>query len=432
MMMAGDLPLLFGFAVRDPIGLMNSVRSMLASGGGDPESGPTTSTTVHNGNTIMSIQGQSGPTVHVGTVAGFALFSTSQQVLFDAVDRVPTQSLAASASFQEVLRNAPAPAGAPLAVFYTDSPSMPMPRSAFGPNIPTDFTGWSGATLRFDSQGLRIDQTGALLPDKLTPSLRALAALPPNQFQAARLAPANSSVWFGIAHLDLIWRAIGELLANDPDSADMLGQSRVMFRAQTGLDLDRDVFGWMTGEHAGFLAPGGPEAPGGIGGGLLVQASDAATAQQRLAALIDALARDETSNVTIEAVTLGGATFSRLSSSNDPFALYLGAVGPWVVAAADATVATGIAQRAANATDLGLSGDPSFKALQTTVPGPAQGMMYLDVSALTELIISAAQPSAREAAQVRFYVAPFKRVIVNSMATPERSRGTTLIQIAVP
>jgi hypothetical protein len=189
----------------------------------------------------------------------------------------------------------------------------------------------------------------------------------------------------------------------------------------------------MTGEAAFFISPGGLEAPAGIGGGLLVQAADATTAQARVQAVVDAITRSAPLDMLVEPVTLGGGSFNRIRSiSSNEFTLYLGTVGPWVVATDAETLAAGIAQRAGSATEQGLSGDPAFTALRGAMPNPSQNLVYVDITALTEMIISAANPPSRDAAQARFFLAPFKRIAAGGAATAERSRSTVVIQIAVP
>jgi hypothetical protein len=127
-------------------------------------------------------------------------------------------------------------------------------------------------------------------------------------------------------------------------------------------------------------------------------------------------------------------SFTRIGSTNprDEFYLYLGTVGPWAVATDAEAVAAGIVQRAGNTAEQGLSGDPAFTTLRGAMPTGSQSLMYIDITGLTEMIISAARPPSRDAAQARFYVAPFKRIIMSGSNTADRSRSTVILQIVVP
>jgi len=321
-----------------------------------------------------------------------------------------------------------------MAILYMDNPGAGMSGMSVIPGMPSfpNITAWMGMVARFDAQGLRVDQLTALNSATIPPSMRALNTASPNQYQAARLVPRESSVFLDQSHMDLIWQAMRELLGSNPDGADMFGEMDLMFRQSTGLNLNQDVFGWMTGELAFFLSPGGPEAPAGFGGGLLVQASDPTTAQGRVNGIVSAIQRSAPPELAIDTVTLAGTAFNRMTTESAEFTLYLGSVGPWVVAADDAAVATGIVQRANNAADTGLNGNAAFGPLHSAIPSPSQSMTFVDIGPLTELIVAAAEVSPSEAAHARFALAPFRQVIMGSSSGPDRNRSTIIIPIAIP
>ncbi len=427
-MMSGppsDLPILTGIAVRNPTAMLAFFLTLPNN-----PTGSDVSSVNHNGVAVSTIVTDSG-TYYMALPSGWLLFAGSQQVIFDALDRTPTNSLASNPTFQEALRGQ---ATAPLALVYADNPSQSFvtPETAgFSP----DFTAWTAATIRYDARGLRIDQTNGNDPSKMTAAQRALVTAAAPQMRTARLAPANSAVLLAQSHINLIWNVVKETIERSPSGSDFR-QGLLSFEAETGLNVDRDIFGWMTGELGAFVAPGGEEAPMGFGVALAIEAPDPTVAQARVARFMDVITATDTTGATITVEQIAGNRFNKLSSRSggDNFVLYLGTVGAWVIAADDASLVTGLAARAAGGADQGLAGDSGFSSVRALLPNPSQSIIYVDITRLTDMILSASSPyvSPSEAAQARSYLAPFKRIAMGGSSTLERTRATTFIEIQVP
>src|SRR5581483_9698714 len=191
-----SVPWLMGATVRDDLALMQFLLSMNGSTGngstdasGDASAQPQVSSSLHNGVMVLTIAGTDS-TYYLAAPNGNVLISTVQGMVFDALDRSATQSLASSASFQKAL--APGPT-APLAVFYSDSPSVLGAGSAIVSNV-----SFTAATIRLVASGLQIDTTSGLDPTKSSAAQTAMLSRQPNALQAARVAPPNSSVFMDI------------------------------------------------------------------------------------------------------------------------------------------------------------------------------------------------------------------------------------------
>jgi hypothetical protein len=425
MQAATDAPILVGVAVRDRIALVRflaQLRDVATQSGGDS----SVSVTLHNGAEVLGFSGSDG-TAWVAMARGYLLLSPSQDRLYEAIDRDPADSLLGSASFQEAARSS---AQSPLALLYLDSPSqiyaIPNPTTSLGANATT----WIAATLRFGDEGLRLDTTSAMDPSQLTPTLRALASQPPNPLQAARLAPRDTAALLGVQNLALEWAAVREALQGSPDAASALQNQLVSIETITALNVDDDVFGWMTGETALFFSPGS-EAPVGIGTGLLIQARDPALAQAKVDKIVDALDLLGGPDIILDTQDIGGVPFNRMRSESDGLSVYLGLVNGWVIVADDADVVAGIVGRTQGG-DSGLAGDPGFTSTRAAMPAGLQSLMFVDVSRLTDMIVSAAEISDADIEDTRFFLAPIKRLGAGSASTPDRSRSTFLVQIQVP
>jgi hypothetical protein len=67
--------------------------------------------------------------------------------------------------------------------------------------------------------------------------------------------PANSFLVLNSSGLKNIWEGTIKESANDPNAMGAIEEIRKTFRAQTNLDLDKDVFSWLGGEYAIGIFP---------------------------------------------------------------------------------------------------------------------------------------------------------------------------------
>ncbi len=109
--------------------------------------------------------------------------------------------------------------------------------------------------------------------------------------------PAATYTAFTGRHLNQKWQTIAQALSFQPKYKNNLAKFRQEVRSKTGLDLDRDILGWMDGEYGFFMFPtqGGvfntAPAKYNVGLGLAVQTSDRAAADnttKKLEAYINA------------------------------------------------------------------------------------------------------------------------------------------------
>ncbi|MEO0537883.1 MAG: DUF3352 domain-containing protein [Cyanobacteria bacterium P01_A01_bin.123] len=110
------------------------------------------------------------------------------------------------------------------------------------------------------------------------------------------LMPAPTYFMANSRDLAQVWQAVAQLLGSFDETRNWLDFARAAVTGATGLDLDRDIFGWMDGNYAVFLFPTRrgliPEFVPWVemGVGAMIQTSDRARAESTFAALNDFIA----------------------------------------------------------------------------------------------------------------------------------------------
>jgi hypothetical protein len=131
--------------------------------------------------------------------------------------------------------------------------------------------------------------------------------------QTLKAVPGNAYGLLSSRNLAGAWQQLTMALAAGETTAEYLNQARSLFQLFTGLDLDRDFFGWMDGDFTVFLFPTDAtpltlffeDLP--IGLGIALQTSDRAAAEYAFAQLDDSLGAGF---VTVEDRPLGDQTLS--------------------------------------------------------------------------------------------------------------------------
>ena len=98
--------------------------------------------------------------------------------------------------------------------------------------------------------------------------------------------PKETIAFFSGQGISNFWSELSEISSQEPDLKTTFNGLRTSTRFVTGLDLDRDIFGWMDGEFAlGIVPSSQPYIPGlnlGLGGAFVLETSDRKTAQNTI------------------------------------------------------------------------------------------------------------------------------------------------------
>ena len=215
------------------------------------------------------------------------------------------------------------------------------------------------ATARAEKDGMVVDSSmsanGGLLMSLFGKGTELLDELP-------------ADAWVALGQPD-----VGKYLSGLVDTVAGLAGGReqiaAQVRRQTGLDLDRDILGWM-GDIAFFVR--GTDK-GSIGGGAVIESTDGAASKRALDALRDVIAADGDAQVSSVA---GGF---RVDDEDTPAGVYFLQKGDRVV------IAYGEAAANAVGAGAGLAGDPAFKAAQAKLGEGFESSMYMALSPVLEV-----------------------------------------------
>ena len=98
--------------------------------------------------------------------------------------------------------------------------------------------------------------------------------------------PKETIAFFSGQGISNFWSELSEITSQEPDLKTAFNGLRTSTKFVTGLDLDRDIFGWMDGEFAlGIVPSSQPYIPGlnlGLGGAFALETSDRKTAQNTI------------------------------------------------------------------------------------------------------------------------------------------------------
>jgi hypothetical protein len=379
------------------------------------------------GNTDILVVSGHDHSAYFAMSRGYVLFSNQRDTLTSAIDQSFAGSLAASASFQNAGNSF---FGSPLAFWYANDPyhSFGLADSDLyaGYNFPP--IRWTAGIVQLDAGSIRIESTAEYDPAGLTPAMAAMLRQRPNPLRSTNVAPASSVFFLGLDNLKQVWDQLNEMPG---EFRDELQSFRFQFRAATGLDLDEDIFGWMTGEMGIFVGPTA-EDDGifrNVGIGLVIEGQDPAALTQRLDRIVNAVQRLAGPDGSLEAVDLGGSTFQHVTIY-DEMGIYSGVAGNWAVVTTSPSMAAEVVANSRG--QAGLSADPEFARVRTSLPSQVQGIEYVNTTALVSLILDLARPSARERAEVEYYTAPIRGIGISSSLVGNRVNSMVYVRIALP
>lgn len=392
---------------------MSTVNSRLEA------SGLRTGSENHNGVDVF-FAGRSpepGGGVYMAIHRGYALLSPSRDRLFEAIDREPQASLASSSAFQSALARFPEQQ---LAFFFAGNQPTP-----FGGRSPV---AWQAGALRLMPDSVRLDVAQSLIPDALGPATRSLLEKAPNPLRAAGAAPAGTALFIGWDNLRLLWNQIVEVAWPNPDQ---YARVRADFAQSSGLDLEDDVFGWMTGEAGIFITPAADQqgALTGIGFGLLVEAKDRTVGRQKLDKIMDAIRRAALPSAQATTETVDDASFTRIPVDRDT-ALYGGLVDQWVVFTSARSVAAGTV--AATKGRGSLASQPEYGFVRSRLGERQQFLFFAAPPSLAEMITSAARAAGGQVDDITPYVRPIPSVALGVDFTVNSIDTRYVAHVAVP
>ncbi|MFO5526705.1 MAG: DUF3352 domain-containing protein [Cuspidothrix sp.] len=339
----------------------------------------------YKGEKIIETKGQGEPTYTTVLNNNHLLFTSNKQAVEKAIDTFKGEaSFATKAGANEILSKGVDVKNSLAQVYIPDYGNMIEKIAALNPQSP-----------KLPPQTLaQIKQVKSLVAgvgvDDMGLRFKAVVNLDPelNKFQyqttPAKIVGQFPSETFALASgqgINKSWQTFVAQSKDYPELNQGLQQARTQLKTLQ-LDLDQDIFSWMTGEFGigAIQSNQGLLASLGFGGALVLDTSDRKTAEATFTKL-DNLAKQQSLNVankniggkdvTEWQIPQQGALISHGWLDNDTVFLAIG--GP-------------IAETLANRKGQALDQNETFKSVTSSLQTPNAGYFYLDMEKTTTII----------------------------------------------
>jgi len=289
-----------------------------------------------------------------------------------------------------------------------------------------------GLAFTLQPDGVQIDSAVRFDPKQLPAAMQASLNRPGSPNSILAKIPNSALGFYSGSDLRSIWQQAREGLAANPDFEEQIAD----MEEETGINLDQDVFGWMTGEFAVVVtkaAASGPSAPP-LGGYALIGGDDAKTVEDKTANLLEAYSKSQGgAPMPFEKQTIGGHEMNTIPGP-DPGTMMAG-YGFWdnylVVGYQEDALTAGFA-----AGDDPMANNAHFKAVSSRLPAKNYGYFYLDIDAVRTLIEgtpSLGLDTATYTKDVRPFIEPLRALGSASDAGSSQNgvmKGTMFLLIA--
>ncbi|MDM8527177.1 DUF3352 domain-containing protein [Anaerolineales bacterium HSG24] len=232
-----------------------------------------------------------------------------------------------------------------------------------------------------EADGIQFDMVVNFDADMLSEDMK--TALKQDPSPNAILANIPADALFSISSFSLkrIWEQSKVSLEENPDFSETMQD----FEQEVGLNIDEDIFSWMTGEYAivGVEAEPADEFSPPAGGYILIGSNDVGDAKTKVQKMIDVMLEQTGGLIEFEPATVQGIELNEaLDFMGEPTGGYYGFHNDYFVSAypEDAVKALG------NASQNSLADDANFKAIQAHLPSSNTGYFYVNFDKLRPLI----------------------------------------------
>ena len=329
----------------------------------------------------------SGSDTYVCIFNGFVVLATSEETLFGAIDRVKKggESLADNKTYQATLAELPK-----NGVFFTFIDWTALADLAMKNDSSAQLTSEQLAQLKaFQSiglaftlqpDGMQIDTVARFDPKQLTEAMQASLNRPGSPNTILTKIPDSALGFYNGSDLRSIWQQVREGLASNPDFEQQLAD----VEQQTGINLDEDVFGWMTGEFAVVVTQvESPNKSAPVGGYALIGGDDAKTVEDKVNNLLATYSEKQGSPMPFQKQTIGGHEMNTIPDPQTD--KMMAGYGFWdnylVIGYQEDALKDGFA-----AGDNPIANNAHFKAVSNRLPGKNSGYVYVDIDAVRTLI----------------------------------------------
>jgi hypothetical protein len=202
--------------------------------------------------------------------------------------------------------------------------------------------------------------------------------LSPSKGQIISQFPDNTLAFSNGHKIDRFWSSIATQLEKMPETSTSLNQTRSQLKLTTGIDLDKDIFGWMDGEFALGILPTQsaiiPELGMGLGGAFAIETSNSTTAKATLAKLENLMQKG--SGIVFNQKNIDGKTMMQWRDPSSNVALSYGWLKDNRLVL---TIGDAVAESIANSKTNSLDRNSKFGAIVKQLPSANLGYFYFDL-----------------------------------------------------
>ncbi|GBD08717.1 hypothetical protein HRbin22_00958 [Candidatus Thermoflexus japonica] len=440
----GEVPLVLLVASRD---LRASERFLQRLRELAAEQGPSFEERTYRGTRywFRPAQQKNEPPIVMATVRDFVVFATREQALQAVVDRAGGQgeALARSERFRRVLQELP---GQAVVLGYVDYPAfLKVAQEALlrQPGVPslqelvgtgpsaelvraTEAFGFSGELL---PEGMRMQVVMLIRREGLSPEARALLDVPPITEGMFTWIPEDALVLFQSPQIGKQLQRSLDAIRAMPDAARQLED----MEKALGIDIERDLLSWMTGDLAiivqPVLATTVPGMPVGVSALIGTdRPDDARVSLERLESVL------RMGGVLVEAGELQGRPMRMVIDPNGMrVAAY--AVGPEVVGIGVPPEAL-VKSHPERGPERTIRDNPRFQEVLRRLPERRNTLLFIDAQGIWNLVEGQLPPDERETFRrnARPFLDPVRGIGIASEALPGPAvqRGVVFLQITPP
>jgi len=392
----------------------------------------------HEGVTYWFQKSDSGSDTYFSVFNGFVVFATSEETLFGAIDRVKKggESLATSQAYQATLAELPKNGAFFTFIDWTALADIVMKGNTSAQLTPEQLAQLKafqtvGLAFTLQPDGVQIDSAVRFDPKQMPAAMQASLNRPGSPNSILTKIPDSTLGFYSGSDLRSIWQQVREGLAANPDFEQQIAD----MEKQTGINLDTDVFSWMTGEFAVVVtkaASPDPSTPP-VGGYALIGGDDAKTVEDKTANLLEAYSKSQGgAPLPFQKQTIGSHEMNTIPDPNT--GKMLAGYGFWdnyLVAGYQEDALTAGFDAASNP----VANSAHFKAVSSHLPAKNYGYFYMDIDAVRTLIETPSLGLSNEsyANEVKPFIEPLRALGSASDASSSQSgvmKGTMFLLIA--
>jgi hypothetical protein len=390
----------------------------------------------HEGVTYWFQKSDSGSDTYVSIFNGFVVLGTSEETLFGAIDRVKKggESLATSQAYQATLAELPKNGAFFTFIDWTTLADIVLknaPSAQLTPEQLAQLKAYQTIGLAFTLQpdGVQIDSAIRFDPKQLPASAQAALNRPASPNSILAKIPDSALGFYSGSDLRSIWQQAREGLAANPDFEQQIAD----MEKQTGINLDQDVFGWMTGEFAAVVTKAESSNPP-VGGYALIGADDAKTVEDKTNNLLEAYSKSQGgAPLPFQKQTIGGHEMNTIPDpqTNNKMLAGYGFWDNYLVAGYQEDALTAGFAAANNP----VANSAHFKAVSGHLPAKNYGYFYVDIDAVRTLIETPSLGLSNEsyANEVKPFIEPLRAFGIATNAGSNQNgviKGTMFLLIA--